>query len=67
MGRAAEIAGITQAFLRGGLDTAQLLTPQRSDGADPSIEREQVQARSLPRPVWLRNPDQYHSVIVSTA
>lgn len=41
MGRAAEILGVTQAFLR-GLDAAQLLTPQRSPGGHRRYSRSQL-------------------------
>ncbi|WSG56826.1 MerR family transcriptional regulator [Nocardia sp. NBC_01730] len=41
MGRAAEILGVTQAFLR-GLDAAQLLTPQRSAGGHRRYSRYQL-------------------------
>ncbi|WP_405165623.1 MerR family transcriptional regulator [Nocardia sp. NBC_01499] len=41
MGRAAEILGVTQAFLR-GLDAAQLLTPQRSTGGHRRYSRYQL-------------------------
>nr|WP_084760966.1 MerR family transcriptional regulator [Nocardia mangyaensis] len=41
MGRAAEILGVTQAFLR-GLDAARLLTPQRSDGGHRRYSRYQL-------------------------
>jgi DNA-binding transcriptional MerR regulator len=41
MGRAAEILGVTQAFLR-SLDAAQLLTPQRSGGGHRRYSRYQL-------------------------
>ncbi|WKG13093.1 MerR family DNA-binding transcriptional regulator [Nocardia sp. PE-7] len=41
MGRAAEIPGVTPAFLR-GLDTARLLTPQRSEGGHRRYSRYQL-------------------------
>ncbi|WP_084655280.1 helix-turn-helix domain-containing protein [Nocardia altamirensis] len=41
MGRAAEILGVTQAFLR-GLDAAHLLTPQRSSGGHRRYSRYQL-------------------------
>ncbi|PPJ35493.1 MerR family DNA-binding transcriptional regulator [Nocardia nova] len=41
MGRAAEILGVTQAFLR-SLDAAQLLTPQRSAGGHRRYSRYQL-------------------------
>jgi DNA-binding transcriptional MerR regulator len=41
MGRAAEILGVTQAFLR-GLDAAELLTPQRSAGGHRRYSRYQL-------------------------
>jgi DNA-binding transcriptional MerR regulator len=41
MGRAAEILGVTQAFLR-GLDAARLLTPQRSEGGHRRYSRYQL-------------------------
>ncbi|WP_344319860.1 helix-turn-helix domain-containing protein, partial [Nocardia ninae] len=41
MGRAAEILGVTQAFLR-GLDAAHLLTPQRSAGGHRRYSRYQL-------------------------
>ncbi|MFI7667126.1 MerR family transcriptional regulator [Nocardia sp. NPDC049526] len=41
MGRAAEIVGVTQAFLR-GLDAAELLTPQRSEGGHRRYSRYQL-------------------------
>ncbi|MBW0269810.1 MerR family transcriptional regulator [Nocardia sp. MH4] len=41
MGRAAEILGVTQAFLR-GLDAARLLTPQRSAGGHRRYSRYQL-------------------------
>ncbi|MEV6554230.1 helix-turn-helix domain-containing protein [Nocardia sp. NPDC051756] len=41
MGRAAEILGVTQAFLR-GLDAAALLTPQRSPGGHRRYSRYQL-------------------------
>ncbi|MEU7631202.1 MerR family transcriptional regulator [Nocardia sp. NPDC049220] len=41
MGRAAEILGVTQSFLR-GLDAAELLTPQRSTGGHRRYSRYQL-------------------------
>lgn len=41
MGRAAEIVGVTQAFLR-ALDAAKLLTPQRSEGGHRRYSRYQL-------------------------
>ncbi|WP_328390362.1 helix-turn-helix domain-containing protein [Nocardia sp. NBC_00416] len=41
MGAAAAALGVTQAFLR-ALDTAQLLTPQRSDGGHRRYSRYQL-------------------------
>ncbi|MEV2226938.1 helix-turn-helix domain-containing protein [Nocardia vinacea] len=41
MGRAAEILGVTQAFLR-GLDAAELLAPQRSPGGHRRYSRYQL-------------------------
>ncbi|MFQ6398055.1 helix-turn-helix domain-containing protein [Nocardia sp. KC 131] len=41
MGRAAEILGVTQAFLR-ALDAAELLTPQRSAGGHRRYSRYQL-------------------------
>ncbi|WP_309234599.1 helix-turn-helix domain-containing protein [Nocardia sp. XZ_19_385] len=41
MGRAAEILGVTQSFLR-GLDAAELLTPQRSSGGHRRYSRYQL-------------------------
>ena len=41
MGRAAEMLGVTQAFLR-TLDTAELITPQRSDGGHRRYSRYQL-------------------------
>lgn len=41
MGRAAEILGVTPAFLR-GLDAARLLTPQRSEGGHRRYSRYQL-------------------------
>lgn len=41
MGRAVEILGVTQAFLR-GLDATQLLTPQRSPGGHRRYSRSQL-------------------------
>ncbi|MEV0249689.1 helix-turn-helix domain-containing protein [Nocardia sp. NPDC050712] len=41
MGRAAEILGVTQAFLR-GLDAAELLIPQRSAGGHRRYSRYQL-------------------------
>lgn len=41
MGRAAEILGVTAAFLR-SLDTARLITPQRSEGGHRRYSRYQL-------------------------
>ncbi|MET9028874.1 MerR family transcriptional regulator [Nocardia sp. NPDC004168] len=41
MGRAAEVLGVTPAFLR-GLDAADLLTPQRSPGGHRRYSRSQL-------------------------
>ncbi|WP_067855141.1 MerR family transcriptional regulator [Nocardia shimofusensis] len=41
MGRAAEILGVTPAFLR-GLDAGELLTPQRSPGGHRRYSRHQL-------------------------
>ncbi|ASF13128.1 MerR family DNA-binding transcriptional regulator [Nocardia brasiliensis] len=41
MGRAAELLGVTAAFLR-GLDSVDLLTPQRSDGGHRRYSRYQL-------------------------
>ncbi|MEC3917908.1 MerR family transcriptional regulator [Nocardia sp. CDC160] len=41
MGRAAELLGVTQAFLR-TLDAARLLTPQRSEGGHRRYSRYQL-------------------------
>lgn len=41
MGRAAEMLGVTQAFLR-TLDTAELITPQRSEGGHRRYSRYQL-------------------------
>jgi len=41
MGRAAEILGVTQVFLR-GLDNARLITPQRSEGGHRRYSRYQL-------------------------
>ncbi|GLZ78371.1 MerR family transcriptional regulator [Actinorhabdospora filicis] len=41
MGRAAELVGVTQAFLR-SLDTANLITPQRSSGGHRRYSRYQL-------------------------
>ncbi|WP_040796926.1 MerR family transcriptional regulator [Nocardia higoensis] len=41
MGRAAEILGVTQSFLR-GLDATELLTPQRSPGGHRRYSRHQL-------------------------
>nr|WP_222932888.1 MerR family transcriptional regulator [Nocardia yunnanensis] len=41
MGRAAELLGVTQAFLR-SLDAARLLTPQRSEGGHRRYSRYQL-------------------------
>nr|WP_084458701.1 MerR family transcriptional regulator [Nocardia caishijiensis] len=41
MGRAAEILGVTQSFLR-ALDAAELLTPQRSTGGHRRYSRYQL-------------------------
>ncbi|MFQ6399097.1 MerR family DNA-binding transcriptional regulator [Nocardia sp. KC 131] len=49
MGRAAEILGVTQAFLR-GLDAAELLTPQRSAGGHRRYSRYQLRPQVDRRP-----------------
>lgn len=41
MGRAAELIGVTQSFLR-SLDQAGLITPQRSSGGHRSFSRRQL-------------------------
>ncbi len=48
MGRAAEILGVTQAFLR-SLDAAQLLTPQRSAGGHRRYSRYQLRVAARVR------------------
>nr|WP_156370850.1 MerR family transcriptional regulator [Nocardia arizonensis] len=48
MGRAAEILGVTQAFLR-GLDAAELLTPQRSAGGHRRYSRYQLRVAARVR------------------
>lgn len=48
MGRAAEILGVTQSFLR-GLDAAHLLTPQRSAGGHRRYSRYQLRIASRVR------------------
>lgn len=48
MGRAAEILGVTQAFLR-SLDAAELLTPQRSPGGHRRYSRYQLRIASRVR------------------
>jgi len=48
MGNAARILGVTQAFLR-GLDAAQLLTPQRSDGGHRRYSRYQLRIAARAR------------------
>ena len=48
MGRAAEILGVTQAFLR-SLDTAKLITPLRSDGGHRRYSRYQLRIAARAR------------------
>lgn len=48
MGRAAEILGVTQSFLR-GLDAARLLTPQRSAGGHRRYSRYQLRIAARAR------------------
>jgi hypothetical protein len=48
MGRAAEILGVTPAFLR-GLDAAELLTPQRSPGGHRRYSRYQLRIAARAR------------------
>jgi DNA-binding transcriptional MerR regulator len=48
MGRAAEILGVTPAFLR-GLDAAELLTPQRSEGGHRRYSRYQLRIAARAR------------------
>jgi len=48
MGHAAEILGVTQAFLR-SLDAAQLLTPQRSEGGHRRYSRYQLRIAARAR------------------
>ncbi len=48
MGRAAEIVGVTQAFLR-SLDTARLISPQRSEGGHRRYSRYQLRIASRAR------------------
>lgn len=48
MGRAAEVLGVTQAFLR-SLDTARLITPQRSDGGHRRYSRYQLRLAARAR------------------
>ncbi|MGY0235942.1 helix-turn-helix domain-containing protein [Longispora urticae] len=48
MGRAAEMLGVTQAFLR-SLDTANLITPQRSGGGHRRYSRYQLRLAARAR------------------
>ncbi|MEU8247759.1 MerR family transcriptional regulator [Nonomuraea sp. NPDC048916] len=48
MGRAAEILGVTQAFLR-SLDTAELISPQRSSGGHRRYSRRQLRVAARVR------------------
>jgi DNA-binding transcriptional MerR regulator len=48
MGRAAEIVGVTQVFLR-SLDTAKLITPQRSEGGHRRYSRYQLRLAARAR------------------
>ncbi|MET7767187.1 helix-turn-helix domain-containing protein [Nocardia sp. NPDC005366] len=48
MGAAAQALGVTQAFLR-ALDTAKLLTPQRSDGGHRRYSRYQLRVAARVR------------------
>ncbi|WP_412537979.1 helix-turn-helix domain-containing protein [Longispora sp. K20-0274] len=48
MGRAAEMLGVTQAFLR-SLDTADLITPQRSGGGHRRYSRYQLRLAARAR------------------
>ena len=48
MGRAAEMLGVTPAFLR-SLDTAKLITPQRSDGGHRRYSRYQLRLAARAR------------------
>jgi DNA-binding transcriptional MerR regulator len=48
MGRAAEILGVTPAFLR-SLDTAKLIKPQRSDGGHRRYSRYQLRLAARAR------------------
>jgi DNA-binding transcriptional MerR regulator len=48
MGHAAEILGVTQAFLR-SLDAAKLLAPQRSEGGHRRYSRYQLRIASRAR------------------
>ncbi|MEV7965957.1 MerR family transcriptional regulator [Sphaerisporangium sp. NPDC088356] len=48
MGRAAEILGVTPAFLR-SLDTARLITPQRSEGGHRRYSRYQLRLAARAR------------------
>ncbi|GAA2722071.1 MerR family transcriptional regulator [Actinocorallia aurantiaca] len=48
MGRAAEMVGVTQAFLR-SLDTARLISPQRSEGGHRRYSRYQLRIASRAR------------------
>ncbi|WP_376741053.1 helix-turn-helix domain-containing protein [Nocardia gamkensis] len=48
MGRAAEILGVTPAFLR-ALDAAELLTPQRSEGGHRRYSRYQLRIAARAR------------------
>ena len=48
MGRAAELLGVTQAFLR-SLDTAKLITPLRSEGGHRRYSRYQLRIAARAR------------------
>jgi DNA-binding transcriptional MerR regulator len=48
MGRAAELVGVTQAFLR-SLDNADLIAPQRSDGGHRRYSRYQLRLAARAR------------------
>nr|WP_231569445.1 MerR family transcriptional regulator [Prescottella defluvii] len=48
MGRAAELLGVTQAFLR-SLDTANLITPLRSEGGHRRYSRYQLRVAARAR------------------
>ncbi len=48
MGRAAELLGVTQAFLR-SLDAAELVTPMRSDGGHRRYSRYQLRIATRAR------------------